>query len=542
MSIRGRLLTSFGIVAALLVLPLAYGLQQLRAMRGIAMALRTEHAEAYAALGTLREGLAEYDRNARSYVITRDPAFRSGAAAALARAADAMARLTSVGYGREAAPLAASLESLDGGTRSLERLLETGRAEEATAFLGGAVQPALATAQAAIPPLGNAIGRAGTEAALAAQEITAAALRTATVASGLALLLGAGVALWVTAALTGPLGRLRRNMASVAGGTMAAGTLPYHRTDEIGELCRSFGAMTQRLAELDRMRGEFLNVVSHDLKAPLTLIRGCAELIEEVEPSELGSEQRELVRSIREHVGVLAKRVDQLLSLGRLEARAYPLHPEEIPVVPTFETLRAAYERQARHQGILLAMRIEPSAPAIIRADPDGLHHEIVGNLLSNALKFTPVGGTITVRVWGEAEELRFSVADTGVGIPADELPWVFTKYYQADGSRGGLGTGLGLAIARQVVEAHGGRISVQSAQPGGSVFEVSLPVRGPLTPLPEARTGSAPPAPVTRGWPVPPGARRTPPWRSRPAEVVAGGAGRYDGRDVNASRHTSGV
>lgn len=519
MTIRARLLTSFGVVAVLLAIPLAYGLQQLRAVRGLAVALRTEHAEAYAALGTLREGLAEYDRNARSYVIAPDPAFRAGLAAALTRTLAATGRLAIVGYERDAAPLAASLDSLRARTRLLERLVEAGRAQDATAFLSGVLQPVLARAQSRVEPLGDAIGRAGTRAALEAQEITAAAVRTATVAAGLALLLGAGIALWVTTALTGPLGRLRRNMASVAGGTTAAGPLPYYRTDEIGELCRSFAAMTQRLAELDRMRGEFLNVVSHDLKAPLTLIRGCAELIEEIDPRAPETERRQLLRSIQEHVDALARRVDQLLSLGRLEARAYPLNPELIPVGPTFEMLRGAYERQARHQGIELVVRIEPSAPATIRADPDGLQHEIAGNLLSNALKFTPGGGRITVRVWGEPDELRFTVADTGIGIPAEELPWVFTKYYQADGPRGGLGTGLGLAIARQVVEAHGGRITVQSTQPGGSVFQVSLPVAGPLLAPPPSP--GAPTAVVTRAWPTGDVPQRPRPWRAGSTDAV---------------------
>jgi len=524
MSIRSRLLASFGVVAALLLLPLAYGLHQLGRVRGIAVALRSEHAEAYAALGTLREGLAEYDRNARSYVIAPDPVFREGLALALARAVEAAGRLRDVGYAPGAGPLLSGLDSLVDRTRALEALVEAGRAADATVFLSRIVQPGIAGAQARVPRLSDAIGRASTAAALEAQEITATALRTALLASALALLLGAGVALWVTAALTGPLGRLRRNMASVAGGTMTAGELPYGRRDEIGELCRSFATMTQRLAELDRMRGEFLNVVSHDLKAPLTLIRGCAELIEEADPATLGAEQRELLRSIREHVGMLGKRVDQLLSVGRLEARAYPLHPEEIRVAPTFEMLRLAYERQARHQGIALTVSVEPSAPAAIRADPDGFQHEIAGNLLSNALKFTPTGGRITVRAWGEQEQLHFTVADTGVGIPAEDLPRVFTKYYQADTPRSGLGTGLGLAIARQVVEAHGGRIAAQSARPGGTVFLVSLPVAGP-----PARPGApdadpAAPEPVPRSRPGSAGPRRTRPWRARAEDPAPAG------------------
>lgn len=518
MTIRSRLLTAFGIVAVLLTLPLAYGLLQLRTLRGIAVALHGQHAEAYAALGTLREGLAEYDRNARSYVITPDPDFRLGMRDAVARMKEATGRLATAGYAQDAEPLAARIESLIVRTGALETLVETGDAHEATAFLSQVLEPGLARAQADVPVLGRTVERASTAAALEAQAITANAVRQATVAALLALLLGAGVAWWMTATLTGPLGRLRHDMAVVASGTLSTGRLPFGRRDEIGELCRSFATMTRRLDELDRMRGEFLNVVSHDLKAPLTLIRGCVELIEEADATGLGPDERELLRSIREHVAMLSRRVEQLLNLGRLEARAYPLHPEDVLVGSMFEMLRFSYERQARHQGIALAMTVEPSVPAIVRADPDGLQQEIVGNLLSNALKFTPTGGQITVRVWGADDRLHFSVADTGVGIPAEDLPRVFSKYYQAHG-HGGHGTGLGLAIVRQVVEAHGGNITAQSTRPGGTTFQVSLPVAGPPV---SADAPSAAAQPVTRRWRVALGSRPTRPWRARPVDERA--------------------
>jgi len=150
MTIRSRLLASFGVVAGLLMLPMAYGLQQLRAVRGIAVALRTEHAEAYAALGTLREGLVEFDRHARSYVIAPDPVFRSGLGQALARAGEATGRLASVGYTQEAEPLGADLDSLGARTRALDLLVAAGRAEEATAFLRQAVQPLLKPGQTTV--------------------------------------------------------------------------------------------------------------------------------------------------------------------------------------------------------------------------------------------------------------------------------------------------------------------------------------------------------------------------------------------------------
>jgi signal transduction histidine kinase len=475
-TIRVKLLATFVVVGVLLGTPTVYVIQQLLEVRGIAVALRTRHAEAFAALGTLRASLAEYDRHARSYVIAPDPRFRAELHAALARARQAAVRLGITGYHDPAYALTRRLDSLASTTLTLETLVETRRAAEATVHLRVGVQPVFGQIRELADPLGDAIGRASTEAATEAQTITASAVRTATFGALLALFLGAAVATWVTGALTAPLRRLRSSMASVAGGAFAAGELPYGRADEIGDLARSFRSMTERLAELDRMRGEFLNVVSHDLKAPLSLIRGCAELVEDESDGRLGTEQRRLLGSIREHVAVLTERVNKLLSLGRLEARAYPIAREDLPVAPVFETVRHAFEPQARHQGIAFEVTVESTAPAVVQADPDCLYHEVVGNLLANALKFTPRGGRVVLRVWGEPGALHLTVADTGPGIPADQLPWVFTRYYQVGRPAAGAGTGLGLAIARQVVEAHDGSIAVESTPPLGTTFHVTLP------------------------------------------------------------------
>jgi signal transduction histidine kinase len=291
-------------------------------------------------------------------------------------------------------------------------------------------------------------------------------------------------------------------MATVAGGTFVAGELPYDRRDELGDLSRSFKSMTERLAELDRIRGEFLNVVSHDLKAPLNLIGGCAELIAE-DRGTLSAQQGDLLESIRRHVGLLTDRINKLLSLGRLEAHAYPVHPEDLPVAETFRSLLGAYQPQAVRLGLDLTVEVDRSVPALMRADPECLYHEIIGNLLSNAFKFTPRGGRVTVRVWGQTDGVHFSIADTGPGIPPDKLPLIFSKYFQAGPRGSGAGAGLGLAIARQVVEAHHGSISAENGTPCGAVFHVVLPAaREPAPKLP-------PPAFPRRA----PGPRTTQPW-----------------------------
>jgi signal transduction histidine kinase len=501
MKIRNRLLAAFAVLALLLGVPLAYGISRLVEVSSIAVTLRGRQGEALAALNSLRAGLIETDRQARNYVIAPDPQYRTGLRAALTTAGTAVQRLQASGYGAHARAAAVRLDSLAATATTLEALVEARRAADATAFLKQAVQPALADVQDELGALGDAINQASNEAAAAAQAITAGAIRTASIAAGLALLLGAGVAFWAVAVLVQPLRRLRANMAAVAGGTLVAGDLPYDRRDEIGDLARSFRSMTEQLAELDRMRGEFLNVVSHDLKAPLNMIGSCAELIDEESGNGLPPAPRELLESIRSHVRLLTERVNKLLSLGRLEARAYPVNPEELPVAATFEELVSAFAPQARRQGLEFGVQVEPTAPALVNADPECLYHEVIGNLLSNAFKFTPYGGKVAVRVWGEEDGLHFSVADTGAGIPADKLPLVFSKYYQVGRGGADAGVGLGLAIARQVVEAHGGRITVENAEPSGAVFHVMLPAVPRSRVTPPRRAPVAPQRAVTREW-----------------------------------------
>jgi len=464
----------------LLGLPLAYGVSRLLEVRSIAITLRASHGEAFAALGELRAGLVEFDRNVRSYVVASDPLFRTGMREALALARTSAARLQRAGYGTADSPAAMWIDSLAGTTSTLEALVEIGQRQEATDFLRESVQPVLAAARATTGPMGDAITRSSTEAAAAAQEISASAITTAIVGTVIALLLGAFVALTTTRTLTAPIRRLRRAMASVARGAFVApADLPYGTEDEVGHLSRSFRAMTEQLAELDRIRGEFLNVVSHDIKAPLNIIHGCAELIEEDDRDSLDSEQRAHLATIRDHVRLVTERVHRLLNVGRLEARAFPVHPEPVAIAAAFEWIRHTFHAQARHLGIDFSVTLDPDVPSTIHVDPDCLHSEIMGNLLSNAFKFTPRGGWVAVRVSadGKREALHIAVADSGIGIAERDLPFVFSKYYQAGRGASEGGVGLGLAIVRQVVEAHGGSVDVESRGGGGTIFHVSLPI-----------------------------------------------------------------
>lgn len=486
MTLRRRLSLTLVAVVLLLAVPLVYGTGRLAELRNIAEHFRTNHAEAFQLLGDLAASLTALDRHARSYVAVADPVFRTGMNDALATARDAWRGIGGVGYAADAEPVGRLLDSLRLATVRIEQLVGVGRAREATAYLDS-VGPRLAATWAAVDGLRGAVNRASARdvarAGAISERATDTALLSGAIALGLALLVG----LWTTGRLTHPLGRLRDGLARVASGEFATPVgLPYSRRDEIGDLARSFRSMTEQLAQLDRVKSEFVNAISHDLKAPLGMIGTCAELIEERGNGELAPEQRELLTTIREHVRVLAERVNKLLHLSRLEAGAFPIQPEPVPVAHLFQALGNAFRAEAERRGLKLTVVTDPSLPALATVDADCLYNEILGNLVSNSLKFTPRGGRIEVRAWGApnghgpaTSELRVTVSDTGIGMPAADLPLVFRKYYQGN-SRRRDGTGLGLAIVQQAVAAHDGTVTVDSTPGRGSTFHVMLPVAGP--------------------------------------------------------------
>ena len=308
-------------------------------------------------------------------------------------------------------------------------------------------------------------------------EVTTRTARTTAAATGLAAGLAVLVALLSVGAVTAPLTRLRTAMSAVAGGSFTPPRdLPYARTDEIGDLTRSFRSMAERLAELDRLKAEFVSIASHELKTPVNVVRGYVEMLEDESYGEIDGRQREMFERIREQTDVLRERVDQLLALSRLEAQGMEVQLEPVTVSDLLEDLRRNFAGMAAQKRIVFGVTTEHTTPNAAMLDPRRVRDELLGNLLGNAFKFTPRGGNIDVRARGEAGWLVIEIRDSGEGIPAAELPYIFEKYYQAGHHAGRVGAGLGLAIAREIVEAHGGMISVESQRGVGSTFRVELP------------------------------------------------------------------
>ncbi|MGC8874791.1 MAG: ATP-binding protein [Chloroflexia bacterium] len=245
------------------------------------------------------------------------------------------------------------------------------------------------------------------------------------------------------------------------------------------------------LKELDRLKSDFVATVSHDLRSPLTKLRGYADLI--AEETRLSPQQREAVRRIQATIGEMTELVNDLLELGRIEAgigmEMSPCRLEEV-VLETADS----YLLQAQQAGLTLRTEIEGGlGPVMGNA---ARLRQVVSNLLDNAIKYTPAGGSVTVRLARQDRELMVTVADTGIGISPQDQEQLFQKFYcvRSPQTADVPGTGLGLAIARSIVEQHGGRIWVRSTPGQGSVFGFALPeLAAPLGPSPEGESAASP-------------------------------------------------
>ncbi|HZD18628.1 MAG TPA: GAF domain-containing sensor histidine kinase, partial [Actinomycetota bacterium] len=224
-------------------------------------------------------------------------------------------------------------------------------------------------------------------------------------------------------------------------------------------------------------RDEVLGVVSHDLGNPLSAIRVATRVMARL--LENGTVEPALahLEGVRLAALQMERLIRDLLEIRRIEAGRLRLVPRMESVRELAEEAVDALRPLAEESGIRLELEVEPDAPASVRADADRLH-QVFSNLIGNALKYTPGGGRITVKATGDSEEVVFAVRDTGPGIPAEALPHVFDRFWQAR-QQGSHGIGLGLAIAKGIVEAHGGRVGVDSEPGDGSRFWFALPLTG---------------------------------------------------------------
>jgi signal transduction histidine kinase len=255
-----------------------------------------------------------------------------------------------------------------------------------------------------------------------------------------------------------------------------------HGRDEIARVAAAFNHMavdlqrqTEALRLSDRLRRQMLADISHELRTPLTTMRGYLDTLDMPEIVLDEERRRRYIETARRETLRLERIVGDLLDLARVENDVASIDTRVIAVERVFAGVARRDEREAAAAQITIRTQVDPSADQIV-ADPDRLD-QAIGNLVANALRHTPAGGTIDLEATAVDGSCQLKVVDSGAGIAAEHLPHVFERFYKADASRtsGAAGSGLGLSIVKAIVERHGGTISVAS-RPERTEFAIRLP------------------------------------------------------------------
>jgi two-component system sensor histidine kinase BaeS len=326
------------------------------------------------------------------------------------------------------------------------------------------------------PPAASGAG--GTTTPGQAQETTILRLLVAAAgAAGVASILG----LLAAGRLVRPLTRLEEAAGAVARGDLGKRSGLADRSDEFGQLGRTFDSMAGELQLADETRRRFLQDAAHELKTPLAVIDATSSAILDG----VYTPERRHLETIRDQSRVLARIVDDLRTISLAEGGHLPLDRRPQDVRHVLGSVAAGFEARAAATSVKLS--VEARDGIIVEADPDRLR-QMLGALIDNALRHTPEGGQVRLvapvsmapaRAGASGQVVRLTVEDTGPGIPEEALPRIFERFYQADPSRSrGIGTsGLGLSIVRALAEAHGGRVGAENRVEGGALLWIELPL-----------------------------------------------------------------
>jgi two-component system sensor histidine kinase GlrK len=287
------------------------------------------------------------------------------------------------------------------------------------------------------------------------------------------LVFGVILAIWITRSITRPLTVMQKKTKDIADGVFEA-DLKLPSPPEIGELAQALNTMCLTLKEVDKIKSDFFALMSHELRTPLTAIREGTNLFLEGKGGDVTERQKRLLTIISEESDRLIGLVNSVLDLSKLESGILNFNFVKADLLPIIAQVvhEVGPLAEAKHITISRDSRTLP----LLTMDTERML-QVLRNLLGNALKFTPRGGTVVISARSEEHTVIISVADTGPGIPNEHAAVIFDKFRQVPGSAKVPGTGLGLAIVKHIIEAHGGTIWVHSESGRGSTFSFQLPV-----------------------------------------------------------------
>lgn len=300
-------------------------------------------------------------------------------------------------------------------------------------------------------------------------------------AGGVAALAAVALSLLLARQIAAPVRALTVAARRLAGGDFGQ-RVPAHTRDEVGELAHAFNAMAEALGRQEEARHRMTAAIAHELRTPLAVIQANLEaLLDGVRPLSTAA-----VAELHQETQLLARLVADLRDLSLAEAGQLPLRRQPTDLAALARASIAVFAVRGEQAGVRLAVEAADDLPRT-DVDPERIG-QVLSNLLDNALRHTPPGGTVTVRIERSArlDAVQVAVHDTGPGIPTEHLPHLFEQFYRVDAARARAtgGSGIGLAVVKQLVEAHGGMVAVESTPGRGATFRVALPV---------APTGAAP-------------------------------------------------
>ena len=292
-------------------------------------------------------------------------------------------------------------------------------------------------------------------------------LKIMIIVGGVTLLLSLLLGEYLTTRALRPIDTIAQTAQQITAADDLSRRIPYAGQDELGQLTRIFNETLGRLDRLFNAQRRFVADVSHEMRTPLTTIRGNLGLMQR-----LGYDE-EAVAAIDGEAQRMTRLVEDLLLLAKADAGRLSLEKSLVEL----DTLLLEIYNQAQLLSESVDVRLGSIDQARVMGDPDRLK-QLLLNLVSNGLKYTPEGGSVTLSLRRDTEWVRIAVSDTGIGIPAEDLPHIFDRFYRVDKARSRAqgGTGLGLSIAKWIAEAHGGELAVESAVGIGSTFTITLP------------------------------------------------------------------
>ena len=481
MTLRSRLAVGLVTIAIILVAPLVLAIRSLDRLHADARMLQDRDLAASLLVGRLRDGLNDLRQEEFALLFAKNPAPPAASLdTVLARVSVLVDSLRTIGFAAPAAIIGRAIARAD--TAAQRELAATIKEDTTVAdsVSRHVFAPAVSRADSAAHDAERDVLRETTR-RLDDESTRITGIRVSSIIALILALVAAGIiALWLTRTITAPIIDLRRGMRAVADGDLGYRLrVQPDGNDEFSQLSRSFQDMTRQLSELDKLKAEFVSVASHELKTPINVMIGYLQLLEEGVYGPLDPAKRDVLKTVNAQANTLARLVRQLLDVSRFEAGGGRLEPRTVPLEQLLNDLENAFHVLAVQREIRFRVEREPGLPEEVHWDVDRVN-EVVGNLLSTAFKFTPHGGVVSLTLEPVDGSVLMRVCDTGAGIPPEQLPRIFDKFYQADNQRAAqaAGSGLGLAIAKQIVEAHGGTITCESTLGVGTTFSIRLPTR----------------------------------------------------------------